>query len=66
MPMLGQLKGNVDEFGKKTKNRPAFEIGENPNDFAYPDGMLAQRAIESLDTLKDSNKPFFLGAVCYF
>ena len=39
--------------------RPAYEAADVPDD-AYFDGQIAQRAIETLQTLKIDDKPFFL------
>lgn len=38
---------------------PAFERTDVP-DTAYPDGRLAETAIEALQTLSEGNRPFFL------
>ena len=54
-------KANEREQGddpRKGGRGPAYEVGDVP-DNAYPDGKIAERAIEELQRLKD--KPFFLG-----
>ena len=38
----------------------SFEAPEAP-DHIYPDGMIAEEAIQTLRSLKESEKPFFLG-----
>jgi iduronate 2-sulfatase len=53
----GEAKGvNIDELRILAKG-PAFEIADVPDE-AYPDGKVAQQAIESLRENKD--KPFFM------
>ncbi|HET8830005.1 MAG TPA: sulfatase [Pelobium sp.] len=47
------------------KRGPAFEIGEETNEFLYRDGLLAKKAMGVLDSLKDTENPFFL-AVGFF
>ncbi|MDA9858604.1 sulfatase [Rubripirellula sp.] len=48
----------------KEKKQAAFEAADVPDDF-YPDGKLADLAIETLENLKQDNGPFFL-AVGFF
>lgn len=55
------------ELAKKAENDdvegqrgPAFEIGEEPNEYLYKDGWLAKNTVDVLDTLKHKNEPFFL------
>lgn len=43
-----------------SKCGPAWEIGDVKDDYQYMDGMVAQKAINMLDTLKNTGKPFFL------
>jgi iduronate 2-sulfatase len=43
---------------------PAFEMADVP-DNAYPDGKIADSAIEALKRLKENNKPFFLAVGFY-
>ena len=43
---------------------PPYEKAAVP-DTAYPDGLVAQRAIETLDKLSQQEKPFFLGVGFY-
>lgn len=50
----------ADEDEQGGKRGPAFEIGNVKDDYQYRDGQLALKAIETLDTLKKSDKPFFL------
>lgn len=38
---------------------PAFEAGDVPDE-AYPDGQIAERAVSKLQTLSESDEPFFL------
>jgi len=50
----------VDEDAKKkSKNGPAFESGNVPDDF-YKDGKVAALAVETLGTLAKKREPFFL------
>ncbi len=44
---------------KKKKRGPAWESADVP-DNAYADGLLAERAIAELRTLKDRDQPFFM------
>lgn len=39
---------------------PAWESGNTEDDEVYRDGKIAQKAIEKLEILKDSESPFFL------
>ncbi len=59
----GKSKSDNDEDGNA--RGPAFEIGEVTDDFMYRDGLLAKKANGILDTLKNTDKPFFL-AVGFF
>ena len=50
-----QLRHYVRDHG----GGPAVECYDVPDD-AYPDGAIANRGIEQLEALQDSDKPFFL------
>jgi arylsulfatase A-like enzyme len=46
--------------GSRTKNGPAFEMADVPDDF-YRDGKIANLAVETIRGLKSKKEPFFLG-----
>ena len=48
-----------EDAKKKSKNGPAFESGNVPDDF-YKDGKVAALAVETLGTLAKKREPFFL------
>jgi len=56
-------------YALAAKNRrsgrgPAYECADSP-DSAYPDGLIAEKAISDMRRLKDTNKPFFLAVGFY-
>lgn len=57
--LIKRLKALPEKERPKLTRGPPFEAADQPDD-AYPDGMLAAKAIETLGRLKDG-KPFFLG-----
>jgi len=48
-----------EDARKKSKNGPAFESADVPDDF-YKDGKVAAMAVETLGTLAKKREPFFL------
>ncbi|MEO2018345.1 MAG: sulfatase [Fuerstiella sp.] len=63
LPENQRLHQAGQKLGKK-KRGPAWESADVP-DNAYPDGVLAERAIAELRNLKDRDQPFFM-AVGFF
>lgn len=54
-----QTSENMEIAAANDGKGPAFECADVPDE-AYNDGQIAQRASETLQQLKEQNKPFFL------